>query len=148
MAINTGKVVVGGLVAGIVANVLGYLLFDLWLGPRFEAEVTAVSASLAGKGNSGMAMGMTIASGFVVGFVLAWLYAAIRPRFGPGLKTAMFAGTVVWILGFIFHLDLWVLGLASPATYMMASVAALVQTLAAAWVAGMMYQEEGAPASA
>ncbi|HSE60477.1 MAG TPA: hypothetical protein VLA99_17380 [Nitrospiraceae bacterium] len=28
-----------------------------------------------------------------------WLYAAIRPRFGAGPKTALYAGLGVWVLG-------------------------------------------------
>ena len=27
-----------------------------------------------------------------------WLYAAIRPQFGPGPRTALLAGLVVWVL--------------------------------------------------
>jgi hypothetical protein len=38
MAINTSKVVVGGLAAGVVANIIGFLGFGALLGPRFEAE--------------------------------------------------------------------------------------------------------------
>jgi hypothetical protein len=148
MAMNTGKVVVAGLVAGIVANVLGFLLFGMWLMPRFTADMNAAAPSLAARAEASGAMGMVwqIFGGFVVGFVSAWLYAAIRPRFGPGAKTAIYAGLVVWILGFIFHLDLLLYGLTSTTTYMLATVAALIQTLATAWVAGMLYKEEGAPA--
>jgi hypothetical protein len=148
MAMNTGKVVVAGLVAGIVSNVLAFLLFGMWLAPRFTADMNAAAPSLAARAEASASSGMVwqIFSGFVVGFVLAWLYAAIRPRFGPGAKTAIFAGIVVWILGFIFHLDMLLYGLTSTTTYMLATVAALIQVLGAAWVAGMLYKEEGAPA--
>ena len=37
--------------------------------------------------------------GIVTGIVAIWIYAAIRPRLGAGLKTAIYAGVVVWILG-------------------------------------------------
>ena len=142
MAINTSKVVVSGVVAGIVSNVLGFLLFGLWLAPRFNSEIEAAAPGLAARAETGGAMAWTIIGGFVVGFVLAWLYAAIRPRFGPGAKTAIYAGLVVWVLGFIFHIDMLILGLSSMNTYMMASVAALVQVLGTAWVAGMLYKED------
>src|SRR5687768_3095800 len=135
MAINTSKVVVGGLAAGVVANVLGYLLFSMWLGPKFVAEFTAASPALGEKAATGSPVPQIVTS-FVVGFLLVWLYAAMRPRFGPGPKTAIIAAIVVSILGFLFHMDLWTLGLTSPATYMMATVAALIQTIGAAWVGG------------
>ena len=146
MAINTSKVVVGGLAAGVVGNVLGFLLFALWLGPKFEAEFAAASPNFAGRMASGMAMAMPIITSFVVGFLLVWLYAAMRPRFGPGPKTAIYAALVVWLLGFLFHMDLWLLGLTSPGTYMLATLAAVIQTIGASWVGAMLYKEEGAPA--
>jgi len=39
---------------------------------------------------------------FLIGFVAVWLYAAIRPRFGPGPKTAVYAGLAVWALSHIW----------------------------------------------
>src|SRR2546422_11534071 len=33
---------------------------------------------------------------FVMGIGLVWLYAAIRPRFGAGVKTAVIAGLGLW----------------------------------------------------
>ena len=37
--------------------------------------------------------------GFAIGILAVWLYAAIRPRCGPGAKTAACAGLTVWALG-------------------------------------------------
>ena len=37
-----------------------------------------------------------------LGVATVWLYAAIRPRFGPGPKTAICAGLVVWALSYVF----------------------------------------------
>ena len=146
MAINTGKVVVGGVVAGIVNNALGFVLFGMWLAPRFATDMNAVAAGLAEKGNSTFAMVATIVMGFIVGITTTWLYAAIRPRFGPGMKTAIIAAIVVWVFGFLFHSDLLFYGLTSQTTYILASVAAAIQIIATAIVGGMMYKEEGAAA--
>lgn len=143
MAINTSKVVVGGLAAGVVANVIGYLGFGLWLGPRMEAESVAVAPELAGRGMSTGALATTVIMQFVIGLLLVWLYAAMRPRFGPGMKTATYAALVVWVCGFVFHIDWLLMGLMTPATYAMASLVALIQVIAAAGVGAMMYKEEG-----
>ena len=35
---------------------------------------------------------------YVFGVVAIWLYAAIRPRYGPGPKTAAIAGLVLWFI--------------------------------------------------
>jgi hypothetical protein len=146
MGINTSKVLVGGVVAGIVNNALGFLLYGMWLAPRFATDMNAVAAGLADRANTTFGMVATIAMGFIVGITTTWLYAAIRPRFGPGMKTAIFAAIVVWIFGFLFHLDLLFYGLTSQTTYILASVAAAIQIVATAIVGGMMYKEEGAAA--
>ena len=144
MAVNTGKVVAGGLAAGVVMNVVGFVGFGMLLGPRFNAEMDAVVAGLSTKMNSGANMGMTIVSQFVIGLLLAWLYAAMRPRFGPGVKTAVYAALVVWVCGDLFYLDNWQSGMMSMTSYVYAACMMLVGLIAAAWVAGMMYKEEGA----
>ena len=146
MAINASKVVVGGLVAGVVANIVGYVGFGMLLGPRMEAEAVAVAPALAGRAMTGSAIATQVISSFVVGILLVWLYAAIRPRFGPGPKTAVIAALVVWLCGLLFHVDWLLAGMMTATTYMMASVAALIQVVAAAWVGAMLYKEDGAAA--
>lgn len=37
----------------------------------------------------------------VEGIVAVWLYAVIRPRYGPGPKTALLAGFTVWLVGWL-----------------------------------------------
>ena len=143
MAINTSKVVTGGLAAGVVANIIGFVLFGMILGPRMEAETVAVAPALQGRGMSGSAITTNVLATFVVGILLVWLYAAMRPRFGPGAKTAIYAALVVWVCGFLFHLDWLLVGMTTHATYALASVAALIQVVAAAWVGGMLYTESG-----
>ena len=141
MAINASKVVMGGLAAGVVGNVIGFVGFGVILGPRFEAEAVAVAPALAGRGASGAAIATNVISQFVIGLLITWLYAAMRPRFGPGMKTAALAALVVWLCGLLFHVDWLVVGMMSPATYIMASAVALVSTLAVAAVGGKLYSE-------
>ena len=141
MAINTSKVIVGGLAAGVVANIVGYIGFGVLLGNRMEAEAVAVAPALAGRGMSGGAITTQVIATLVVGLLLVWLYAAIRPRFGPGLQTASYAALVVWICGFVFHLDWLLVGLMTTASYALASIAALAQVFLAAWVGAAIYKE-------
>jgi hypothetical protein len=146
MAINASKVVAGGLAAGVVANIIGYVGFGMLLASRMEAEMVAAAPALAGRGMSGGAIATQVVFSFITGFLLVWLYAAMRPRFGPGRRTAVYAALVVWLCGFLFHIDWLLVGLMTTTTYAMASVAALVQVLAAAWVGGMIYKEDAATA--
>lgn len=146
MAINTSKVVVGGLVAGLVANVVGFVGFGMLLAPRMEAEAAAVAPALQGRGMEGTAIATQVIATFILGFLLVWLYAAMRARFGPGPKTAVYAALVVWLCGFLFHLDWLLVGMMTPATYAMASIAALVQVVSASLAGAMLYKESAAVA--
>src|SRR5687767_5477849 len=101
MAINTSKVIAGGLVAGIVMNVLGYVGQGLLLGERMMSEMVTAAPTLEGKGMGSGALAGRVLTQFAVGFLLVWLYAAMRPRFGPGMKTAALAAFVVWLCGFL-----------------------------------------------
>jgi hypothetical protein len=141
MAINTSKVLAAGLAAGVVANIVGFVGFGMLLGPGFEAEAVAVAPVLLGRGMSGGAIATNVILTFVVGILLVWLYAAMRPRFGPGMKTATYAALAVWVCGFVFHIDWQLVGLMTSATYALASVVAFIQVFASAAVGGMMYQE-------
>ena len=69
------------------------------------------------------------------------LYAAMRPRFGAGAKTAIYAAMVVWLCGLVFHLDWLLVGMMSTGTFVLASALALVQVSAAATVGSWLYRE-------
>ena len=141
MAINTSKVVAGGLAGGVVANIIGYVGFGMLLGPRMEAEAIAVAPALAGRAMTTEAIVCNVIAQFVVSLLLVWLYAAMRPRFGAGPKTAVYAALAVWVCGFLFHLDWLLAGMMTTTTYLLASIVAAVQLLATAWVGGMVYKE-------
>ena len=39
---------------------------------------------------------------FLLGIGIVWLYAAIRPRFGAGVKTAIIAGVLAWLFAYAY----------------------------------------------
>jgi len=96
--INWGRVIVGGLVAGVVLNLGEWLLHEVVLASRMEAAVAEMGMELP----SGSDIGIFVAMTFVLGILLVWLYAAIRPRYGPGPKAAIVSGLVGWILLYAF----------------------------------------------
>jgi hypothetical protein len=147
MAINTSKVVVGGLVAGVVMNVGGFVIQGLLLGKRMEAEMLAVAPTLQGKGMSGGVMAARVITSFVIGILLVWLNAAMRPRFGPGMKTAASAALVIWLCGFIFYLDWLYMDMMTTTTYAIVSCVQLVLLLIAGAIGGKLYTEDGAPST-
>lgn len=147
MAINTQKVIVGGLAAGVVMNIIGFLGHGMLLGSRMNAEMDAVAPGLSARFMTGGAIAASVITWLVMGVLLVWLYAAMRPRFGPGFKTAAYAGLVIWICGLFFYMGWIFSGMSTASTYVMASVVSLVTLLAGAYVGGMLYKEEGAGAA-
>ena len=144
MAINASRVVVGGLAAGVVANIVGFVTFGMLLAQRLDAEAAAVAPALRGRAMAGEAIAANVVTSFALGFLLVWLYAAIRPRFGPGVKTATYAALAVGICAIASHLEWVIAGLMTPASYVLATLAGLVQLLAASWVGAALYKEGAA----
>lgn len=141
MAINTQRVLLGGLAAGVVGNIFGFVGFGILLGPRMQAEAIAVAPALEGRAMGSAAITTNIAAQFLIGVLLVWLYAAMRPRFGPGLKTALYSAMVVWVCGLVFHADWVLVGMMSMTTFVLASLLALLQVATAAAVGAWLYRE-------
>jgi len=80
----------------------------------------------------------------VIGILLVAGYAAIRPRFGPGPKTALYSAVFAWALGAVFFSDYLMLGMISAATYIVVEVLQLVSFSAAAVVGARLYTENTA----
>ncbi|MEX2152309.1 MAG: hypothetical protein WD825_03170 [Gemmatimonadaceae bacterium] len=144
MAMNTQKVLVGGLAAGVVLNVIDFITNTYILGDRMAAEMNAVAPGLADKMMTGGMIATYVIMDFVIGILLVWLYAAIRPRFGPGPKTAVYGGLFVWVVFGLAYLGYLFSGMMSGATWVMASVIALINVLLASWLGARIYTEEGA----
>lgn len=97
--INLKGVIIGGLVAGVVLNVIDFLLFGVVLAGDIAASLQAAGKPAMGTST----MMLFVALDFLYGIFLVWLYAAIRPRFGAGPGTAVKAGLVSWVAVGLFH---------------------------------------------
>ena len=138
--INLGRVILGGLVAGVVIN----LVEGVVNGAILDSQWAEVRVGL-GK-EAAMSVKQIVAFnvwGFAAGFLIVWLYAAMRPRFGAGPKTAMCAGLVVWATA-------WALGNAPPVFLHIFPVGliailvavGLVETMVAGIAGAYFYKEE------
>ena len=96
--IHWGRVILGGLVAGVVINISEFLVNGVLLGDEWARAMEAIGRP-AGQGIGQMVS--YAVWGFVVGIFAVWLYSAIRPRYGAGPKTAFYAGVAVWLLGYL-----------------------------------------------
>jgi len=80
-----------------------------------------------------------------LGIGLAWIYAAVRPRLGPGPKTALTIGVVVGVMmhvpGNLAQASWSAVGRFVPLVWL---IFGLIGTTAGALVAGALYKEEAA----
>ena len=91
--INFGRVVLGGLLAGLVLNIGEWLLNVKVLASQMQEFAIKHNFPPQPPGSAiGVAVGLT----FVMGIVLVLGYACIRTRLGPGVKTALIAGLFAW----------------------------------------------------
>src|SRR5262245_41141796 len=90
---NRGRVVVGGLLAGVVINVVEYVTNGIVLKEAWGRALQAL-----GKPADLSAGAIVIFNvwGFLLGIAAVWIYAAIRPRYGAGPGTAIRAGLAAW----------------------------------------------------
>ena len=137
--INMGRVLIAGIVAGIVADVLGYLVDGMWLAPQWADGMKAL-------GHANFSSNQWIwfnVLGLASGIALIWIYAAIRPRFGAGAKTAVCAGLAVWVVGVLLpNLSfMWVGGLFSRHLTAYTTLGALVEIVVGAIAGAALYQE-------
>ncbi len=89
--VNWGRVVFGGLAAGLIVNAFEYGGHRVFLDDAWTAAFRAL-----GKTPTGWSM--FIPGNFVVGILMVWLYARLRPRYGAGPKTALRSGLAVWVV--------------------------------------------------
>jgi len=79
---------------------------------------------------------------FVYGIGLLWVYAAIRPRFGAGAKTAVIAGVAVWFFAGLLHsVGEGPMGLFPQQMYTVGTIVELVKYAVAGAVGAYVYKE-------
>ena len=66
-----------------------------------------------------------------------WLYAAIRPRYGPGPKTAALAGLALWVNSVMVHV-IWVVFAVLPPNVLVGPEAANLPVVIVGAVAGAL----------
>src|ERR1700682_6400321 len=142
MAINTQKVVVGGIVAGVVMIVIDFISNMFILGSRRKAESDAFKPGLADQMMKGPAVITNLVMSLIFGIALVWTYAAIRPRFGPGLKTATYAAVLFWILAGVFYSGYLHMGMMAQGLWWWCAFFGLVSFFLSAWAGAKLYSED------
>ena len=133
---NSARVFLGGLLAGVVIVALGFVTYAIYL----EKLWTPVMEAL------GLSTQMTtrififaVLLSLISGLLAVWLYAAIRPRYGAGPKTALIAGIAFYVLtGLLPAISFSLMGMFPTRVLVIDGLTGLViyvvATLAGAWV--------------
>ena len=138
--INTGRVLAGGLVAGVVANLLDFVWYQFLMGRDMEVMIQRLGLSRSVVESSTLLVTWT-AIDFVYGVLLVWTYAAIRPRCGPGPWTAVYAALVPFAAVTMFMYGYSAMGIFAPDAFVKGSVFFLVTSIAAALAGASLYRE-------
>lgn len=144
--ISVGRVIGGGLLAGLLINIVEFLVNGMWLAADWEAAMRALGKS--GAASPAM-MAINIVWGFIIGIFAVWLYAAMRPRFGAGPRTASIAALATWFPAYVLAMvPPAVMGMFPARLMGIAIVVGLVELLAGAQLGAYIYKEEGSAQAA
>ena len=136
--INLGRVVIGGLLAGLIINIGEFILNGVLLAEQMAAAMAALNKPPV---DERMIMWFVL-FGFGLGCMLVWTYAAIRPRFGAGVKTAVCASALVWGLAYLYpNLFMYILDIFPRGMTVMATLWGLAELIVAGVAGAWAYTE-------
>jgi hypothetical protein len=128
--INWGRVILGGIAAGIVINIFEYVTNG-----RILAADWAAAMQTLGRQMPAGATAIFIVWGFLVGISAIWLYAA-----GPG--TAVLIGFAYWVIGYLFpNLVNVALALFPMRLLAITTIVGLVELILASLAGASIYKE-------
>lgn len=133
--IRMPRVLLGGAVAGSIIFVLEGLAGELYMA---DMRAALAAHDLAIEMSRGTWV-LSFLTSVILGCVAIWFYAACRPRFGPGPKTAALVALVLWLGGYLLSLiGYHLLGLFPVRLLALWGVAGLAEmmlgTIAGAWL--------------
>ena len=135
--INWGRVVLGGIVAGVIMDVVEYVFHTYVIAEKESAAMTALNVHMRND-----AIPVFLALGIVTGIVTLWLYAAARPRYGGSAGTAVMIAIAVWIIAYaIPDIGIAFQGLFSMHLMCEEAVVGLVEVIVATVAGAALYKE-------
>ena len=142
MAINTQKVIVGGIAAGVVVGAIDFVVNGLLLAEQNEAVLNALNPDLLANLEGGAFYAFAAVSTLLWGILIAWTYASMRPRYGEGVRTAVFAALQIWCVITLISAFMTFAGMFTWGYFALGGVIGAVELLIGANVAGYLYAEE------
>jgi len=141
---NRLRVVLGGLLAGVVINLFEYVTNGVVLRESWANTMQALGRPAAISTTAIVTFNIW---GFLLGITAVWIYAAVRPRYGAGAMTAVRAGLVAWALAvFLSNLSTYALGLFPTRLLVITAGVALAEVLVGTLAGAWAYSEKEAEA--
>jgi len=136
--INFSRVILGGLLAGLLINISEFILNAV----VYAEEMNAAMAALNKPPIDDSMVIWFVLLGFGIGFMTVWLYAAMRPRFGAGVGTAVCASLTVWGLAYLYpNLFIMIMNLFPRQMMAVATVWGLGELVIAGVAGAWVYKE-------
>ena len=136
---NLKRIILGGLAAGLLYDIFEITLSRFIAGEQFETELNAIRHTPP----SAAGYAFFCAWGFVIGIIGVCLYAAVRPRFGPGPRTAARVAISLWVIGDLMpHLGSAFMGIFTLNLMLKFALQQLVFMLASVIFGAWLYKEE------
>lgn len=137
--INGSRVLLGGLVAGLVIVVGEYILNGIILFGEFASQREKFGLGEPSAGELAAGAMITV----LYGVILIWIYATIRPRFGPGPRTALIAAATFWAIAYVlFMASLWANSFVSMKFAVFSILWGMLEAPIAALIGARIYREE------
>lgn len=137
--INVGRWLTGGVAAGALIWILEGAASPLYME---EMEAALAAHDLSMEMSVGIYfVGLTVS--LIAGLTLVFFYAAARPRFGPGPKTAILVGFVLWLGSYFLNLLGYAMfGLFPGGMLTLWGAVGLVEMVLASLLGAWIYREE------
>jgi hypothetical protein len=141
--INWRRVILGGLLAGMVVDVVEFFLNGVVLSKDWEAAILALGRPpIVGIQIAVFFLWSFVLWGLLIGISVIWLYAAIRPRYGGGPKAALRVGWFVWSLGYLLpSVTPFLLSLFPRRIFAIGLTVGLVEVFLATLLGAWLYRE-------
>jgi hypothetical protein len=139
--INIGRVLAGGLVAGVVANLLDFVWYQYLMVRDMEVMIQRLGLNRAVVEGTSLLVTWTVVD-FLYGILLVWTYAAFRPRCGPGPATAVYAALAPFAAVTMFMYGYTAMGVFAMNAFLKGSLFFLITSVAAALTGASIYRED------
>ncbi|MDE3168951.1 MAG: hypothetical protein KGL75_02315 [Acidobacteriota bacterium] len=137
--INWGRVILGGIVAGVVIDLVAYVVNSYVWAQQNDAMMRRLNIQLRPH-----AIPVFLLEGLLLGIAAVWAYSVARPRYGAGPKTAVITALGVWFIGsFLPTVDNWAIGIVHSRMACAGTLVDLVTLIVASLIGASLYKEAG-----